>query len=404
MGTASSAADQEVDNFPPPRYDASLWMASCRPVSSTRRFSKSTLLFQPDCRVFCLNGPNCRLLHGPHGQVHREHFIHTTGAAIRASAVRDQQYNPRTVVVNNAGANVSVPHVRQCWSVGFSDGEERAVLLDSLTRKTVIVWVHGFRQKFYPVVNIGNHLRHRFDSAEIPVRPSVVTFLWPAYGHFWEYKSARSNAALAATRLTILLQMLRDHDCRITVVGHSMGCRVALAALAQESASVAARNRDLCKHLVLIAAAVASDSLSDVGEFPRDRIAAEQLSVVSSQRDDVLRDFFPKGEALFGSLTGLSRTPVALGFSGPALPLPPDVFHFDASDEVGNHGPNVAIASPAVMRCISNAADLPISDAASSADGFDDIWSIASADYLADDQTMSLEDDAEEGELDAQLA
>ena len=64
MGQRFAAPDVEAEiaQLPPPRQDARLWMASCRPVCSMSRLSDDLLIFQPDARLFCAEaGPPVHL-------------------------------------------------------------------------------------------------------------------------------------------------------------------------------------------------------------------------------------------------------------------------------------------------------------------------------------------------------
>lgn len=410
MGASACQPDdnlnQEVAALPPARYDDSLWMASCRPVSSTGRFSSHTLLFQPDCRVFCPQGPTCKFLHGPNGRAHAELFTHTTSGVFRAAAAQDLANHPKTVVVNDSAANVAVPFVRECWSVQCSDTGAFSKLPPSLAGRTVVVWVHGFRQRFYPVVNIGRHLLHRFSSplGDKEEKPIFLLFLWPACSRVLQYGASRSNAESASRHLAALLEILKAEQCRSIVIGHSMGCRVALRSLLRAPTCNATEDGVMCSRLILVAAAVPEDALTTGGEFPRGRIAAGKVDVVSSLRDDVLRDSFPRGEAAVGLLSGRLQMPAALGLSGPVAPLPPDVFHLDVSDSLASHSPNMAITCPAVQRCIWEAIGLPHLVPSSSSDTLTaDFRSAVSGDDLIDDQSMSLENDEDDGDPEGEV-
>jgi len=360
------------------------------------RFASQTLLFKPDCRVFCAQGPGCRYLRGRNGAEHARLFIHTTLDVVKEAARRDIADHGGTQVINAPEANVAIPYIRQCWSMPDIVNTLSPTLPHELSGRTVLVWVHGFRQKFYPVLNIGSHLHHTVsqlsthDPGSNGSLPIIMTFLWPACNNVLQYRQARSKATMAGARLKVLLQTLKAAGCRTVLMGHSMGCRVALHALLRESAG--AQDRDVCEHLILVAAAVAANSLSVGGEFPRRQISATKITVVSSLQDDVLRDSFPIGESII-------QKPVALGRSGPVEPFPPDVCHLDVSDSVPNHSPNLAILSLNVQRCMMDAlggayhmADVSTQNVS------DDVWSAVSGENLADEQSMSLEEDNEEDE------
>lgn len=335
-----------------------------------------TLLFQPDCRVFCLKGP-----------VHQG-MIHTTRDVVRAAAARDLRRHPPATVANAPpNTTVTIPYVRQCWSVPAELAGAR--LPAALQGRTVLIWVHGFRQLFYPVLNAGAHVLHRLNEGvegEGP-RPAVMTFMWPAYQSKLAYSSARGNTPEAGARLKRLLQLLKQHGCRCVVAGHSMGCRVALHALLELDA---VEGEPLCDQLVLIAAAVSSNSLAPAGSFPRANISAARLTVVSSRQDDVLRDIFPKGELM----SNLSM-PSALGYEGPEPPVPPSVEHLDASSSIAGHSPNVALLSWEVRRLLREAVGLPAPPVPADDAMSSDSWSSLLLSEDSDTETVSLDEDTE---------
>eukprot|EP00747_Dinoflagellata_sp_TGD_P225759 gnl/TRDRNA2_/TRDRNA2_99500_c1_seq2.p1 gnl/TRDRNA2_/TRDRNA2_99500_c1~~gnl/TRDRNA2_/TRDRNA2_99500_c1_seq2.p1 ORF type:complete len:388 (-),score=39.48 gnl/TRDRNA2_/TRDRNA2_99500_c1_seq2:5-1084(-) len=355
---------------------------------STQRFSEMTLLFQPDCRIFCINGPDCRFLQGPRGAEHGRHMLHQTYQVVRAAAAEALEKHGRATVANApAGTTISIPYVRECWAIGAEPAGTN--FPPALVGRRVVVYVHGFRQRFYPILNAGSHLLHRIREAGAG-GPVVLTFVWPACRNPLQYATAREKASEAGARLQSLLRLLQHHGCRSMVIGHSMGCRVSLLALRSEPAVADAGI--LCEHLMLLSAAVPANALAATGDFPRDCIAAAEISVVSSQRDDVLRDRFAKGEAM-----ATFQMPIALGFSGPELPCPRNVTHLDVSETVAGHGVNAVFQSHGFQQLLQMAAGLPAlpTDEASEAS-----WSSL---RQADEEAVSSIDEADRSDTDEEL-
>jgi len=312
-----------------------------------------------------------------------------------------------TFVVNAPRISVGVPYAPQCWSFDPADTVDVTSLPAAFSERTVVVWVHGFRQNFLRTVEIIGHLKHRlqessaaFGSNGLPV---VIGFLWPAYSQKLSYAHARGNAWSAAPRLKALLEALRLRCCRVVVIGHSLGCKLSLEALHRSNATtgdISLRDSSLCSHLILVSAAVPSDALSPGGRYPRSHVAAQQVTVISSEHDIVLRKYFAVGETASRLLlkAGSMRHPAALGHVGPASPVPPEVHCLRARI---SHNENSALASIDVQRCIVAAASGVAFLAPSSFGGLSvDSWSRdVDVDNVTGENFVCLEDD----NLDTQL-
>ena len=73
MCAAVESSESEEDNIPEITVDevheiylATIWMLSVRPVRHMNRFAPTTLLFQPDTRLFCHHGGHCRITNTDH--------------------------------------------------------------------------------------------------------------------------------------------------------------------------------------------------------------------------------------------------------------------------------------------------------------------------------------------------
>lgn len=185
----------------------------------------------------------------------------------------------------------------------------------------------------------------------------MVAFLWPSQKQKAAYVRARGDALRAAPLLAQLLCSLRAAGCQATMAAHSLGCRVALAALLRATTAEAEADQHLCTHLVLLGAAVPADALAAGGDFPRGRLAAAAVTVFFSAHDSVLRSYFPLGEAASGRLGGLlGLGSPAMGLGGVLEPLPAGCASIDVSATVREHNPNLWLLSATVRDHIAAAA------------------------------------------------
>ena len=182
MGQAAAARpggdndEQPAPAMPPPVRSPHLWCCSCRPVSSLKAFTPHSLVFQPDCRLFCPNGVNCKL-RGDRTSAHDELFLHVTRDVIKAAA----SSAPLTLVENRPAIAVVLPHVPRAWAL--------PAIPAGLAGRRVVLWVHGFRQRYFRVIGLADHLARRL-GCPVPgptandadgTAPTVLAFLWPCH-------------------------------------------------------------------------------------------------------------------------------------------------------------------------------------------------------------------------------
>ena len=160
---------------PPPRFSNTVWLASCRPAGRLNRFAKP-LMYQPDTRLFCPNGPSCRQRR--EDPAHARLCIHTqAGMDGGAGAVTELVNPPALGAVDeedegdveedgddgdetvdedegadeddrDAGASpLWIPHVRYAFDVRKAAlADPNAEVLAGLPHnRTVVIYVHGFR-------------------------------------------------------------------------------------------------------------------------------------------------------------------------------------------------------------------------------------------------------------------
>merc|ERR1719401_1881207 len=100
----------------------------------------------------------------------------------------------------------------------------------------------------------------------------------------------------ASVRLSWLINALQAAQCQIVIIAHSLGARVSLRALLDLTNRI--------QHLVLLAPAVSNQALcADGGEFPRSRVAAENITICWSSRDNVLNSaVYGLGEKMYDAI------------------------------------------------------------------------------------------------------
>ncbi|CAE7219154.1 Abcf3 [Symbiodinium necroappetens] len=379
--TAAELAD-EVQALPAPVSNESLWIASCRRLDSMSRFSERFVLYMPDCRPFCDKGKTCkRFLRGNH-----DLFMHVSPDVLQAAAAEHWKLHGPTTVVNfPAIRDVFLPFVSRCWLMPpFSDGQARLTpssLPKPLQQRDVVVFVHGFRYGTLRVVKTCRALQCTLR------KHSVLAFLWPSHKGKHSYSKARAKATEAAHLLGSLLRLLCEHCSSVVILAHSLGCRVALTAL-RDSLGRAAN----VQYVALLGAAVARDSLQPGQEFDRQKLSVQQLDVLFSQQDGILRKYFRLGEtahAWFSVEPAMSAMANdALGLAGPTGPLP-DTAVLDLSSEVTSHSAEKYLLAPSTLlrlseqmssdACASMASEgAPGSPATAGLDGRDDTESESS--------------------------
>jgi len=312
MSTRNSDADQQRAIF-----CDNVWMISCRPMlAPCDNFSPETSLFQPDTRILSNS------------------YEYSYDRELDGYRVE------HTVTQNMSDIGEG--------SQNLYGGQ------DSFPRNsTVLLYVHGFRQTYEKVYRTVDHWRNRTQDML-----TVVGFLWPCHIKHVAYAKARDKTVGAAQRLRLALQYLLSRGNQVHIFAHSLGCRVALAALLDSG--LFRYGDGAMGGLFLAAPAVASDSLGEEGEFPAHRIAAQSVTVFHSLKDDVLRQALPVMAVLPGLLDMRPRAETkALGYKGPSGKVDQKVCVIDVSSTVPMHRIHVYIASPEVHGPVLEACELP---------------------------------------------
>lgn len=347
------------EQLPPPHFEDRLWIASCRAPGELDSFSKETLLYQPDCRLFCPSGLKCKFLeadgNGPDWELrssaHRELFIHTTASAVAASELRECDCRHTGVRHETWGGH-------ECWDLErlLATSEEAEDDWPSgLGGRSVVVFVHGAATPFHRAMHALYLMFKRLqDPAGVQQEPVVLGFLWP--GSSAKSAScdpeARANADAAAKKLGLLLSLLVDQlECEIFVVAHGSGARVALQSLRRSSSSSATATAQL---LLLLAGAVPKEALAEGGEFARSCIAAREISIFYSSQDS----------SLSSSAEGGADAEYSLAYSALPPPLPPCCSCVDVSGSVASDTAVSYFLSPEVSAAASAALGLGVETAA----------------------------------------
>ncbi len=151
-----------------------------------------------------------------------------------------------------------------------------------------------------------------------------IAYSWPGGCHPLDFPAAVGRAELTGYRLRDVFSMRYARACSENIVTHSLGARVALAALKEGLFHV--------KKLVLMGPAVDWNVFERGAEFENVPACCDFIHVLYSNRDEVLKLAFPAGD--FG---GDCR---ALGLDGPREPLliPNNVVLHDVSSFISTHG------------------------------------------------------------------
>lgn len=195
----------------------------------------------------------------------------------------------------------------------------------------VCILVHGYGNPLPDVVAAYAELHAGMKAAGV-VGPAnyglVVGFTWPG----WRgpaFPIARAAANKAGRHLRRLVERLRPAALSIDVQTHSLGARVALAALTPPGGI-------FVDNLLLAAPAVDRTLLESGREFHAALDACNRCFVYHSRRDAVLRKFYPLGDAADGIVH-------ALGLNGPRRPAAafrqhPNLYVVDCTACVPDHG------------------------------------------------------------------
>jgi pimeloyl-ACP methyl ester carboxylesterase len=142
----------------------------------------------------------------------------------------------------------------------------------------------------------------------------MLAVLWPGDGHAktLTYPFEGRDADDSAEALVRWLSANAGDGARVALVGHSLGCRVAMRA----AQLLARRGAPAVDRVCLMAPAIDNDSLGAGSAYRDATLAADRVAVLASEQDRVLRYAFPLGDLAQTVLFSESWS-AALGRTGP---------------------------------------------------------------------------------------
>ncbi|MFH1268934.1 MAG: alpha/beta hydrolase [Planctomycetota bacterium] len=212
------------------------------------------------------------------------------------------------------------------FNVSCRDGLPGRYTIDPLQRWTTalpppfVILIHGYNntkaeaERSYRRIVGSPHFRDC----------TLIGFHWPATRLYLRSKR-KMEVMRVSLKAFLLNNFTRDECLNTTIVGHSMGCRLALRCLTDIAKDSRARVLPI-QHLILWAAAVDEDEISKGKEYYRATGMVKNVWVMRSEHDTVLRDWFPKGD--------FAR---ALGYGGPVGAVRPNVRTIDCTSFVSSH-------------------------------------------------------------------
>ncbi|CAK9084110.1 unnamed protein product [Durusdinium trenchii] len=296
----------------------------------------------------------CQSLHQRDATAHIKQFLHVPLNVLHAASRADMEQRGRTEVANTPDLKMLLPFVPKCWLIPTREALHASEFPDALRGRDVVVFVHGFRFNLMRVVRTSYALRQLTKDLPCAQSALILSFVWPSHRQRKSYSKARGHACDSAQYFATLLLLLSQLGCSVHVVAHSLGCRVAMAALLELEEA-----RETCvqlKYMALLGGAVAREALEPEGEFPLRRLSAAQIDVFYSQKDSVLLKYFRLGEGVdaFFSTGRTSAMSEALGLRGPvnatmeatAGTAGTSLTAFEVTEEVHAHSAECYILAP----------------------------------------------------------
>jgi len=214
----------------------------------------------------------------------------------------------------------------------------------------VLVLVHGFKYTIGDATALFDRIEHTVAGRFPDAYDEVVGYTWPSGASAVDYFSAKGRVAQAGRRLRRWLDALWAAGYTVDLACHSLGARVATAALRGQTtprpegeSSLQAAPR--LRNAFVLGAAVGPDALGDV------QGAAEQVYVFHTRRDVALGRWY----WLFEWETPLGYA--GLGADPAAAARWPNVTIVDCTDTVPGH--RAYHDSDAVLDFLADALDRP---------------------------------------------
>lgn len=218
-------------------------------------------------------------------------------------------------VSSSGGPLANAVSLYQGSSIGDYQSITRQQLLASICGRNVLIGTHGFnvnRGDGIYCLDTWGKLLLQFDS-----RFDVfVGLLWPGdsvWAHGLDYPDEPRVADEAGELLGPFIDELVSGSASVSFASHSLGARVVLHTVMRMSSPV--------RRVILMAGAIDDNCLTN--EFQLAAAKIGQISILASERDEILALAFPLGNLLSGIVdTGHPWWHGALGRSGPQQPRP----------------------------------------------------------------------------------
>ena len=221
---------------------------------------------------------------------------------------------------DEVGGAVSSGHLFLADDRGLreADGEGLPEFSSQTRGREILVLLHGYNNSR----SVGRASLVRFARflEAAGVTALMVAVLWPGDG--WAkaltYPFEGRDADDSADALVVWLRTHVDGSARVSLVAHSLGCRVAMLT-AQRFAEWAGPGIATLGRVCLMAPAIDNDCLGRAGStcYRAGTLAAEQLAVLASADDRVLKYAYPLGDLAQTILFFGDRWGTALGRTGP---------------------------------------------------------------------------------------
>ncbi len=269
----------------------------------------------------------------------------------------------------NLAASVAI---NQGTSMNDYKSLSRTQFLNDIRGRNVLIGTHGFN------VDRGGGITSLANWESLLQAPEPFVFvglLWPGdsiWAHGLDYPEEPRIANEAGRLIAPFVDNTFPGAASVSFASHSLGARLVLEAVSQMHLAV--------RRVILMAAAIDDNCLST--EFKAAAARIGQISVLASNRDEVLSAAFPLGNFFAGIIAeGHPWWHAALGHRGPSHPRPtnfqspfeiPDNWNFGHSDYLRiDPPPAPEIPLPAIVP--PNGDPLPAEDAP----GWHEAWAAA---------------------------
>jgi hypothetical protein len=203
--------------------------------------------------------------------------------------------------------------VNQGTSIADYTGMAMGDLLNAIRGQHVLIATHGFnvnRQDGIACLSNWEGL------LQLPVGSAFVGLLWPGdsvWAHGLDYPSEPKVADDAGALIAGFLDANFGSAASISFASHSLGARVVLSTVLNTALPV--------RRLTLMAGAVDDNCLNSEFQAVVDKV--DQISLLSSSKDEVLSLAFPMGNFFAGILdVGHPWWHAAIGHAGASTPWP----------------------------------------------------------------------------------